>query len=125
LASEGVIKNSRPVVDAIFQRESLLSSYTTPDWAIPHVRGSYSRLAFAFAHCPAGIQWFCGRRVRTIFLCVVPETDAMLYLGLLSAFARLSQSHEQLSALLSATTPEMAFSAFGKIAFHTGHPGPS
>jgi mannitol/fructose-specific phosphotransferase system IIA component (Ntr-type) len=94
-----------PVRELVMNRELASPTVVKPGWAMPHARiPGKGELCFALGRCPAGLTWFNsdGLRVRVVFLFVVPESEAMSYLRLVSALARLSGDASVCAQLLAA-----------------------
>lgn len=103
---------------AALQREEQMSTAMEFGAAFPHVRSSAClRLQFAMGRAAHPFPW--GGRgampVRFVFLNAVPESDAMGYLKLLSAMARLGKDHTLLEQLRTAASARDILELFARI----------
>jgi mannitol/fructose-specific phosphotransferase system IIA component (Ntr-type) len=98
------------------QREQQMSTAMNYGVAFPHVRSNAcSRLQFAFGRSPEPFAWGGSQRVSFVFLNAVPAEDAMGYLKLVSAMARLAKDPVLFEALKTATTARGLLELFEKI----------
>src|SRR5882724_7195787 len=103
---------------AALQREERMSTAMEFGAAFPHVRSSAClRLQFAMGRAAEPFPWG-GRgalRVRFVFLNAVPENDAMGYLKLLSAMARLGREPALLEQFKTANSAREMLELFDRI----------
>ena len=96
----------------VIAHENLSATILTKDCALPHARlTGAAQLSFALGRSREPLDWFGAKsaNVRLVFLFVVPESEAGLYLKVLSAFARLGQDRERMQKLLTAPDGETMF----------------
>lgn len=82
-----------PILSAVAQRESKMSTAVGMGIAIPHARlESAPRLCAAVAVCPGGLDFPVsdGAPVRLVFLLLSPPSAAGLHVQALASVARLS-----------------------------------
>ena len=98
------------------QREQQMSTAMNYGVAFPHVRSdACSRLQFAFGRSPEPFKWGGSQRVSFVFLNAVPAEDAMGYLKLISAMARLAKDAVLFDKLKTATSAVELLELFGKV----------
>ena len=118
LQREGCVADVLPFYHAALNRELLTNSTLDCGIAFPHARLSgIKQLRFALGRSPEPV--ICGGKgaapVRLIFLIAVPATDAAGYLHLLASLARMAQSPQIFSELLSAQTADAMLAVLSKI----------
>ena len=104
----GKMEELAPVRDLVMKRELASPTVVHPGWAMPHARiPGKGELCFALGRCRAGLSWFNSGAlpVRVVFLFIVPESEAMAYLRLVSALARLSGDASVCAQLLAVPDP--------------------
>ena len=118
LQREGCVADVLPFYHAALNRELLTNSTLDCGMAFPHARLSgIKQLRFALGRSPEPV--ICGGKgaapLRLIFLIAVPATDAAGYLHLLASLARMAQSPQIFSELLSAQTAGAMLAVLSKI----------
>jgi len=105
LERAGYISDSAGFSQIVLKREALASTASEQELAFPHGRlRGLARPVFAFGRAPAPILWSgaVNARVRLVFLLAASESDAQIYLQLISGLARISRSSEISTQLLQA-----------------------
>jgi mannitol/fructose-specific phosphotransferase system IIA component (Ntr-type) len=109
------------------ERERQMSTAVEFGAAFPHVRlggeaafqeihmEGGEKLQFALGHSAKPLDWPGGSKVRLVFLNVVPGADAMGYLKLVSAMARLGREREILEQIHKAATAAEMFQALARV----------
>lgn len=113
LVEVGAVTDRNAVVQAILQREKVMSTGVGSGIAIPHAYTTgVARLAVAFARTrePIDFNALDGRPVRLIFLVVGPE-HRVGYLRVLSRISRLLYSGEMQRRLSNARSSADALTA--------------
>jgi mannitol/fructose-specific phosphotransferase system IIA component (Ntr-type) len=103
---------------AALQREEQMSTAMDFGAAFPHVRSSAClRLQFAMGRTPEPFAWggAGSLKVRFVFLNAVPASEAMGYLKLISALARLGKEPTLLEEFKTAATARELLELLGKI----------
>ena len=118
LQREGCVADVLPFYHAALNRELLTNSSLDCGMAFPHARLSgIKQLRFALGRSPEPV--ICGGKgaapVRLIFLIAVPATDAAGYLHLLASLARMAQSPQLFTELVSAQTANAMLAVLSKI----------
>ena len=111
----GLVVAGESFCAAVLKREALANTNLEPGLAFPHARvEGLSRLAFAMGRCVAPVAWGrgTGGSVRLVFLLAVPEGEAMRYLQLLSALARLGGDARLMDRLLAASDAQEMYEVF-------------
>src|SRR5215475_13729163 len=96
----------------VIAHENLSPTILMTGCALPHARlQGASRLSFALGRSEERLDWFGakGADVRLVFLFVVPESEAGLYLKVLSALARLGRDRQRMQKLFDAPDRETMF----------------
>jgi PTS system nitrogen regulatory IIA component len=99
----------------VIAHENLNPTIIIPGCALPHARiQGESQLSFALGRSQSRLDWFGAKNaeVRLVFLFVVPESEAGLYLKVLSTFARFGQDRERVRKLLDAPDAQTMFEIF-------------
>lgn len=88
----------------VLAREEHGSTNMEAGMAFPHARmPGVETLSFAMGRFPRPVRWSeDGRKVRIVFLMVVPEDDSLQHLSFISGLARLSGNSSLLKALHAA-----------------------
>ncbi|MPZ72766.1 MAG: PTS sugar transporter subunit IIA [Nitriliruptorales bacterium] len=93
-------------VEAMIQRERLLSSFVGEGFAIPHgtddARALVRRAALAFLQFPDGIDWE-GQEVRACVAIAAAENE---HVAVMSRLARVLMARDQAEELRTTTDPE-------------------
>lgn len=109
LTRQGVLKDSTEVVNALMEREQLMSTGIKKGYAIPHAfTQQLGQSIVCFARIPQGIDYqsLDGEPVYIIFLLLGPREAQGLHLKLLARLARLLSLSELFHRLMSAKTPD-------------------
>lgn len=112
LQRQGRLSDPAAFYDAVMTRELMSATSIAPGWALPHARlKGLAQLSFALARSSQPLFWFgeAGFRLRTVFLFAVPEAEALTYLNLIAAVARLSQNPVLLEQLVRAPDRQSMF----------------
>ena len=109
LAGAGAVADVDAVLDAVRQREEVLSTGVGSGVAIPHARsGEVPSLAVAAGVTPAPVDFDAldGQPVRLLFLLVGPDAEAGLHVKALSRISRMVRRDEFRERLVQASSPE-------------------
>ncbi|MCD6386354.1 PTS sugar transporter subunit IIA [Candidatus Sumerlaeota bacterium] len=109
LTRQGVLKDSTEVLNALMERERLMSTGIKRGYAIPHAfTQQLDKSIVCFVRIPDGIDYqsLDGEPVFIIFLLLGPSEAQGLHLKLLARLARLLSLGELFQLLMSAQTPE-------------------
>lgn len=104
LVKSGAVKDKAKVIDAIMEREKLMSTGIGNGVAIPHAKtNSCLRLCAAFGRS-SGVPFDAldEKPVRLVFLLVTPETETGPHISALARISRLLKHKVFKDALLSA-----------------------
>lgn len=112
LADSTRVANAHLAKSLILKRETACATFVPPDWAIPHARLECPDVSFAFARCSKPLAWFGSKLVKTVFLFVVPEKDARVYLEALASLARLCEASRLYSQFQTACGSAAIYEAF-------------
>jgi mannitol/fructose-specific phosphotransferase system IIA component (Ntr-type) len=108
----GRVSDGLGLHNKVIAREKLAMTTIMPGWALPHARiKDASQLCFALGRSKEPLDWFGtkGAEVRLVFLFVIPENEAGIYLKVLSALAKLGQNKESTQKLLDAPDGQTMF----------------
>ncbi len=117
LQREERIPDARTVCSAVNRRESLGNTSCAPGWALPHARiTGLPTLSLAVGRAAEPLNWFGSTQpVRLIFLSVVPDSAAAMYLAVVSGLARLSRDPVRAELLLRAPDRESLLSILAQV----------
>jgi mannitol/fructose-specific phosphotransferase system IIA component (Ntr-type) len=102
LQQAGRIEDSLTFFQAVLQCDYLSSSATEDGVAFLHARvRGIDQPCFAAGFSKAGVRWRDGSPVHAVFLMAVPPDETQLYLALMSALSRLSQTTQLMSSLMT------------------------
>ncbi len=104
LVKAGHVKDKAKVIEAVMEREKLMSTGIGNGVAIPHAKtGACSRLCAAFGRS-AGVPFDAldEKPVRLIFLLVTPETETGPHISALARISRLLKHKVFKDSLLGA-----------------------
>jgi mannitol/fructose-specific phosphotransferase system IIA component (Ntr-type) len=96
----------------VIAHENLSPTILMTGCALPHARlQGASQLSFALGRSRERLDWFGAKsaEVRLVFLFAVPESEAGLYLKVLSLLAKLGQDRKRMQKLLEAPDGETMF----------------
>lgn len=102
-------------LNAVMDRESIMSTGVGKGLAIPHgrVKGlERNHVAFAVLTEPIEYGSIDGKTVNMVFLLVGPETQSSLHIKMLSRISRLMNNDNFRASLLEATSPSKIIEAF-------------
>lgn len=106
--AEDIGLDTRPLLDALAERETLGTTVIAPGIGVPHARTPLVNDFHLLIGCfPGGVE-APGQEepVRLILLFLMPECKSNLYLRALSAFVRILSTPAQLDALVQAPDPD-------------------
>jgi mannitol/fructose-specific phosphotransferase system IIA component (Ntr-type) len=106
------LSNCLGLYNQVIAHENLSPTIIIPGCALPHARiQGESQLSFALGRSQERLDWFGakGADVRLVFLFVVPESEAGLYLKVLSALAQFGRDKERVQKLLDAPDGQTMF----------------
>ena len=112
LAGSGAISDPNRIMDALWQRESVMSTLVAPNIALPHASlWLFKRTVGAFGISKEGIDYGApdGKPVHIVMLLIDDRYDADKHLAILKKSARLVGSPNFLSKILSYDQPEDVF----------------
>lgn len=92
LAKAGPVKDKAAVIEAVMEREKLMSTGIGNSVAIPHAKtNACQRLCAAFGRSSAGIPFDAldEKPVKLVFLLVTPETETGPHISALARISRL------------------------------------
>ena len=90
LQRQGRVSDLLPFYHAVISHEALSSTFNSPGWALPHARiAGIPQLSFRARadRRAAGLVWRANWSSWS-FLLAVPESEAAVYLGLISGLAK-------------------------------------
>lgn len=102
------ISDLQAVADAIFERESLLSTGVGDEIALPHAKTkatSKTLAVFATTAEPVDYESFDGKPVRLVFMLIGPPAASSDHIRILGRISRLLQREQVREKLLEAVTP--------------------
>jgi mannitol/fructose-specific phosphotransferase system IIA component (Ntr-type) len=104
LGNENRLPDLPRFLRTVLAREEYGSTNMEAEMAFPHARmPGVETLSFAMGRFPKAVRWGDdGRKVRIVFLMVVPGDDSMQHLSFISGLARLSGNTALLKALYAA-----------------------
>lgn len=105
----------KSVREAVFERESVMSTGVGKGLAIPHCKTTavdQNYAAFAKLNKPLNFDSIDGEPVQIIFLLVGPDTKQSHHIKLLSRISRLMNSASFMDTILKAETAESILEAF-------------
>lgn len=108
LAKCGKVKSKPKALDAVLEREKLMSTGIGQGVAIPHAKSdACSQLCAAFARSGKGIAFdsLDNKPVHLMFLLVSPEADTGMHISALARISRLLKHMVFKEALMSAKDP--------------------
>lgn len=115
LEQEKVIADSKSVVKAALERESILTTAVGHGLAFPHMRGvEEGALTFACGSSAAGIDWG-GEKVHLVFFSTLPIVASPFYLRLLSALSSTFEDGEKLPFVLAAGDSKTFWKELNKV----------
>lgn len=115
------LENSPLIIDkkkfrqAVFDRESLMSTGIGLGIAIPHVKiPAVKDIAICIGICRQGVEWnsLDGKPVHLIFLMAAHDDQHNVYLRLLSKIILVLRKQDRREKLTAAETPEAVMSHF-------------
>jgi mannitol/fructose-specific phosphotransferase system IIA component (Ntr-type) len=109
LAEQGLVKDERPVLEALLKREADQSTGIGGGVAIPHaVYPELDSTIIELAFSKKGIDFLSldEKPVHTVFLLLSPPASSGMHIKLLARIARLMRQPDILSELLSASSAE-------------------
>jgi PTS system fructose-specific IIC component len=109
LAEQGLVKDERPVLEALLKREADQSTGIGGGVAIPHaVYPELDSTIIELAFSKKGIDFLSldEKPVHTVFLLLSPPASSGTHIKLLARIARLMRQPDILSELLSASSAE-------------------
>lgn len=110
LDAAGKLRSRRNYVQAVLEREALITTGVGLGIAVPHGKSAAVREpAIAFGKSEAGLDWASvdGEPVRLIFLLAVPEeAGGVEHLQILARLSRMLIDEGFRRDLMSGTTPE-------------------
>jgi len=118
LQREGCLSDSKPFYDAVMKRERLGSTVMARGWALPHARlEGLPQLRFALGRSSHPLLWAGadGSGVQLVFLFAIPESEAMAYLNVIAAIARLNQIPTLIDQLLRARDRQTMLTIFKQV----------
>lgn len=104
-----------PIRQAVFQRESIMSTGVGKGLAIPHGKAKglkQSYAAFALLKKPVEYEAIDDKPVRMVFLLVGPESENSLHIKLLSRISRLMNNSEFRHRLQECTEVDQILDTF-------------
>jgi len=117
-AENGLISDKEEFKDAIFERESIMSTDVGWQVAIPHAKlKSISKFFVIPAVLKNDTDWGAGndQSVRLVFLIGGPADQQKQYLQILSKVTLVLRNAKRRQALLSSTTAEEVLSQFADL----------
>ncbi len=116
--AKGYISNKKEFEDAIFERESIMSTDVGWQVAIPHAKlKNISKFFVIPAVLKNNSDWGAGNNqsVKLVFLIGGPSEEQKQYLQILSKVTLVVRNPERRKALLAATTAEEVLSQFSDL----------
>lgn len=112
LSQNNAITNSEGIIQAVFDREEIMTTGVGNGVAIPHCKHEDSRnFAIALGVHPTGIDFdsIDKKPARIIFLLVGPEDQPGTHIKLLSRISRIISKDEVREKVLASKTPAEVF----------------
>lgn len=112
LSQNNAITNSEGIIQAVFDREEIMTTGVGNGVAIPHCKHEDSRnFAIALGVHPTGIDFdsIDKKPARIIFLLVGPEDQPGTHIKLLSRISRIISKDEVREKVLASKTPTEVF----------------
>ena len=125
LERDGRLPDRAAFFDAVMVREKLSSTAISPGWALPHARlKGLPQLSFILARSPRPLVWSSEARfpVHTVILFAAPDSEAKMYLNLISAIAKLSQNAALVAQLRQAPDANTMFSVLQQVSLRQPRP---
>ncbi len=116
--SKGLISDKKEFEDALFERESIMSTDVGWQVAIPHAKlKNISKFFVIPAVLKNNTDWGAGNNqsVKLVFLIGGPANDQKQYLQILSKVSLVVRNPERRKALLAATSAEEVLSQFSDL----------
>lgn len=105
----------RTIHDAVFERESIMSTGVGKGLAIPHGKAkgiTENFAAFALLKSPVDYEAVDGEPVSMVFLLVGPESSNSFHIKMLSRISRLMNNSEFRNKLIQCTSAEEIMEVF-------------
>ncbi len=115
LGRQGVIPEKQAILDAVLEREKIMTTGVGNGVAIPHCKHpDCADFAIALGIHPEGVdfQSIDNQPAQIIFLLVGPEDQPGLHIRLLSRISRIISKEETRNRLLQLTNPESIYRFF-------------
>ncbi|HUX11805.1 MAG TPA: PTS sugar transporter subunit IIA [Spirochaetia bacterium] len=112
LEESGAISDANRVMDALWQRESVMSTLVAPNIALPHASlWLFKQTVGAFGVSKQGIDYGApdGKPVHLVMLLIDDRYESDKHLAILKKSARLVGSPNFLSKILSCNQPQDVF----------------
>lgn len=109
LKKESIIEEEAPLMDAIIEREKIVTTGIGMGVAIPHAKlQEFDDFFLAIGILPYGVEWEAldGNPVRLVFLIGGPDDKQTEYLQILSSLTQILKNEERRKKLFLAKTPE-------------------
>ncbi|MCY1150978.1 MAG: PTS sugar transporter subunit IIA [Sphaerochaetaceae bacterium] len=116
--SKGLISDKKEFEDALFERESIMSTDVGWQVAIPHAKlKTISKFFVIPAVLKNDTDWKAGNNqsVKLVFLIGGPANDQKQYLQILSKVSLVVRNPERRKALLAATSAEEVLAQFSDL----------
>jgi PTS system nitrogen regulatory IIA component len=116
--SKGLISDKKEFEDALFERESIMSTDVGWQVAIPHAKlKNISKFFVIPAVLKNDTDWGAGNNqsVKLVFLIGGPANDQKQYLQILSKVSLVVRNPERRKALLAATSAEEVLAQFSDL----------